>query len=83
MTIASKNPEIPKQPGGDLFIVEYSDPDWKVRQYLHDWCDLSRAIGIATDYFEIGSLLALDDEWRKVQAPAGIKPLLKCWMELN
>ena len=52
--------------GSDLFIVDNSDQDWKVLRYLHDWCALSRSIDIATGYFEIGSLLALKDEWRKV-----------------
>ncbi len=40
----------------DLFIVDNSDADWKVRSYLKDWCELSSAIDIATGYFEIGAL---------------------------
>src|SRR6266850_2153859 len=52
--------------GSELFIVDNSDTDWKVRRYLRDWCDYSRSLDIATAYFEIGSLLALDDEWQKV-----------------
>ncbi|MDP2825786.1 MAG: hypothetical protein Q8O52_24250 [Sulfuritalea sp.] len=28
----------------DLFIVDNSDADWKVRSYLKDWCELSSAI---------------------------------------
>jgi len=52
--------------GSELFIVDNSDEDWKVQQYLHDWCQLSQAIDIATGYFEVGSLLALDKEWQKV-----------------
>ena len=55
-----------KRQGGELFIVDNSDDDWKVRHYLHDWCGLSESIDIATGYFEIGSLLALKDEWQKV-----------------
>lgn len=51
---------------GDLLIVDNSDSDWKVRRYLHDWCGLSKTIDIATGYFEIGALLALDPEWQKV-----------------
>ena len=42
--------------GGDLFIVDNSDSDWKVRNYLHEWAD------IATGFFEIGGLLALDGQ---------------------
>src|ERR1039458_2154305 len=52
--------------GSELFIVDNSDEDWKVVRYLHDWCQLSKSIDIATGYFEIGSLLALKDEWQKV-----------------
>src|SRR3954453_9969480 len=52
--------------GSDLFIVDNSDTDWKVLRYLHDWCQISKAIDVATGYFEIGSLLALKDEWQKV-----------------
>jgi len=56
----------PTKSGSELFIVDNSDEDWKVLQYLHGWCQLSQAIDIATGYFEIGSLLGLDDEWQKV-----------------
>src|ERR1039457_2378905 len=52
--------------GSELFIVDNSDDDWKVQRYLNDWCQLSKGIDIATGYFEIGSLLALDGEWQKV-----------------
>lgn len=41
----------------DLFIVDNSDADWKVRSYLKDWCELSRTIGIGTGHFKIGALL--------------------------
>lgn len=51
----------------DLFIVDNSDSDWKVRSYLKDWCELSRAIDIATGYFEIGALLVLDEKWQSVE----------------
>src|SRR5712692_6887114 len=54
--------------GSELFIVDNSDEDWKVLRYLHDWCGLSKAIDIATGYFEIGALLGLKDEWQKVDA---------------
>jgi len=52
--------------GSELFIVDNSDEDWKVLRYLHDWCQISKSIDIATGYFEIGSLLSLKDEWQKV-----------------
>lgn len=50
----------------DLFIVDNSDADWKVRSYLKDWCELSSAIDIATGYFEVGALLALEEKWQAV-----------------
>jgi hypothetical protein len=49
-----------------LFIVDNSADDWKALRYLHDWCQISKSIDIATGYFEIGALLALGDEWQKV-----------------
>ncbi|MFZ1509333.1 MAG: helicase-related protein [Anaerolineae bacterium] len=52
--------------GGDLFIVDNSDTDWKVRSYLSDWCELSSAIDIATGYFEISALLGLQEKWQTV-----------------
>jgi superfamily II DNA/RNA helicase len=52
--------------GSELFIVDNSAEDWKALRYLHDWCQLSKAIDIATGYFEVGSLLALGEEWKKV-----------------
>ena len=52
--------------GSELFIVDNSADDWKALRYLNDWCQLSKSIDIATGYFEIGALLALGDEWQKV-----------------
>ncbi len=59
-------PKRTSKTGSELFIVDNSDADWKVVRYLHDWCQISRAIDIATGYFEIGALLALKNEWQKV-----------------
>jgi len=56
----------PAQSECELFMVDNSDTDWKVLKYLHDWCQISKAIDIATGFFEIGSLLALKDEWQRV-----------------
>ncbi|MCX6634317.1 MAG: phospholipase D-like domain-containing protein, partial [Acidobacteria bacterium] len=61
-------PKRTSKTGSELFIVDNSDDDWKVQRYLHDWCQLSKAIDVATGYFEIGGLLALNDEWQKVDA---------------
>lgn len=59
--------------GSELFIVDNSDEDWKAVRYLHDWCQISKSIDIATGYFEIGALLALGEEWQKVD---GIRILM-------
>lgn len=52
--------------GNDLFIVDNSDDDWKVLNYLAEWTEISNKFDIATGYFEIGSLLALDGKWQKL-----------------
>ena len=54
------------QSGSELFIVDNSNSDWKVWSYLLGLCELSRAIDIATGYFEIGGLLSLKDKWQSV-----------------
>jgi superfamily II DNA or RNA helicase len=56
-----------KKTGNDLFIVDNSDEDWKVLNYLKEWADISSRFDIATGYFEIGSLLALDGKWQKLE----------------
>ena len=48
--------------GSDLFIVDNSDNDWKVKDYLHEWADIATKFDVATGYFEIGALLALDGQ---------------------
>ncbi len=53
--------------GDELFIVDNSDSDWKVRDYLREWSGISRAFDIATGYFEIGALLALDGQWQQLE----------------
>ena len=62
----SSGPPKPTTQGGDLFIVDNSDINWKVRSYLSDWCELSSSIDIATGYFEIGALLSLAEKWQAV-----------------
>ena len=51
--------------GNDLFIVDNSDDDWKVLNYLAEWSEISSRFDIATGYFEICSLLALDGKWQE------------------
>lgn len=60
------SPKLTKN-GGELFIVDNSDEEWKVHNYLSQWCDVARAIDIATGYFEIGALLALDGQWQPLE----------------
>lgn len=54
------------QLGGELFIVDNSDDSWKGLRYLHDWTEIASAFDIATGYFEIGALLALDGQWQRL-----------------
>ena len=52
--------------GDALLIVDNSDRDWKVLSYLAEWSEISSRFDIATGYFEIGALLALDGKWQKL-----------------
>jgi hypothetical protein len=56
-----------KTSGSDLFIVDNSENDWKVRDYLKEWAELAHKFDIATGYFEIGALLAMDGQWQKLE----------------
>ena len=51
---------------GGLFIVDNSDENWKGLRYLADWTEIAEAFDVATGFFEIGSLLALDGKWQKL-----------------
>ncbi|MYC41640.1 MAG: helicase [Acidimicrobiaceae bacterium] len=53
--------------GGGLFIVDNSVSGWTGLEYLRQWSDLARSFDIATGFFEIGSLLALDGDWQKLE----------------
>ena len=50
--------------GRDLFIVDNSVSGWTGLRYLDEWSSISKAFDIATGYFEIGALLALDRKWQ-------------------
>ena len=54
-----------KKDGGDLFIVDNSDDEWKVRDYLKEWVSIANSLDIATGYLEVGALLALDGLWQQ------------------
>ncbi len=52
--------------GGELFIVDNSDSEWKGLKYLQAWTEIASAFDIATGFFEIGALIALDSGWQKL-----------------
>ena len=53
--------------GGDLFIVDNSHSGWTGLKYLEQWSEISSALDVATGFFEIGSLLALDGDWQRLE----------------
>jgi superfamily II DNA or RNA helicase len=59
MTAASK--------GRDLFIVDNSVSGWTGLRYLEEWSAIAKAIDIASGFFEIGALLALDGKWQLLE----------------
>lgn len=52
--------------GRDLFIVDNSVSGWTALRYLEEWCTIAKGFDIATGYFEIGALLALDGKWQSL-----------------
>lgn len=50
--------------GRDLFIVDNSVSGWTGLRYLEEWSGIAKSFDIATGYFEIGALLALDGRWQ-------------------
>lgn len=53
--------------GRDLFIVDNSVSGWTGIRYLEEWSSIAKSFDIATGYFEIGSLLALDGKWQGLE----------------
>lgn len=53
--------------GRDLFIVDNSVSGWTALRYLEEWCGIAKAFDIATGYFEISALLALDGKWQPLE----------------
>ena len=47
-----------------LFIVDNSVSGWTGLRYLEEWCGIAKAFDIATGYFEVSALLALDGKWQ-------------------
>ena len=50
--------------GRELFIVDNSVSGWTGLRYLEEWSSIAKAFDIATGYFEIGAVLALDRMWQ-------------------
>ena len=50
--------------GRTLFIVDNSVAGWTGLRYLEEWTEIARAFDIATGFFEIGALLAMDGKWQ-------------------
>ena len=48
----------------ELFIVDNSVSGWTGLRYLEEWTGIAKSFDIATGYFEIGALLALDGNWQ-------------------
>jgi superfamily II DNA or RNA helicase len=53
--------------GRDIFIVDNSVSGWTGLRYLEEWSGIAKAFDIATGYFEIGALLALDGKWQPLE----------------
>ena len=53
--------------GRGLFIVDNSVTGWTGLRYLEEWSSIARAFDVATGFFEIGSLLALDGKWQGLE----------------
>lgn len=57
----------PESGGKELFIVDNGVSGWTGLRYLEKWSDITRSLDIATGYFEIGSLLALEGKWQRME----------------
>ncbi len=57
----------PEPKGRDLFIVDNSVSGWTGLRYLEEWASIARSFDIATGYFDIGALLALDGKWQGLE----------------
>ena len=55
------------QKGRDLFIVDNSVSGWTALRYLEEWTEIAKGFDIATGYFDIGTILALDGKWQSLQ----------------
>ena len=83
--------------GSELFIVDNSDADWKVQRYLHDWCQIIELIRSTPQTPRATNIERATRSHirakiekhikntclKSAQAPVGVKPVLKAWMELS
>ncbi len=53
--------------GRSLFIVDNSVTGWTGLRYLEEWAGIARAFDVATGFFEIDALLALDGKWQGLE----------------
>jgi hypothetical protein len=53
--------------GRSLFIVDNSVEGWTGLRYLSEWTQIAKSFDIATGYFDIGALLALDGQWQQLE----------------
>ena len=51
----------------NLYTVDNSSEAQSVKNYLRDWCNVSKKMDIATGYLEIGGLLELDGCWQQLE----------------
>lgn len=59
---------MPTDAGGrDLFVVDNSVSGWTGLRYLEEWTAIARQFDVATGFFEIGALLALDGKWQQLE----------------
>lgn len=52
---------------GPLFIVDNAPDGQSGLDYLREWCELATTFDIATGFFDIAALLALDGHWQKLE----------------
>ena len=52
---------------GPLFIVDNSPGGRSGLNYLAEWCELASSFDIATGFFEVGALMALDGRWQQLE----------------
>ena len=57
----------PDAGGRDLFVVDNSVFGWTGLRYLEEWTAIARQFDVATGFFEIGALLALDGKWQQLE----------------